>query len=228
MRRSVICILLIAFLYCQCSPRYYSGYSKINVPLTISDVVGEVIDADERTKYELFKGIDDFEQARFYPILEGGLCAEIQTTNYTLVAVNHEPQMRFILKDYFENYESIQSLKRAFEEKWSIVDYDTLGQPITAREVQMNMPLKRSRGGQLTFAGAAAGCLGSCLIVGAPSLALDVPTDYDNSEDKRRILIAGGAAALGGVSGWFIGRRFDRINALKKIKEMRQPRLVEF
>ncbi len=228
MRRPVICILLMALLYCQCSPRHYSGYRKVDVPITISDVVGEVIDADERTKYELFKGIDDFERARFYPIEEGGLCAEIQTTNNTLIAVSREPQMRFILKDYIENYESIQSLKRAFEEKWSIVDYDTLGQPITAREVQMNMPLKRSRRGQLTVAGAAAGCLGSCLIVGAPSLALDVPTDYDNSEDIRRILIAGGAAALGGVSGWFIGRRFDKINALKKIKEMRQPRLVEF
>jgi hypothetical protein len=222
MRRAVTCIVLLALLYSQCSPLYYSGYSRIDVPITVSDVVGEVIDAEERNLYCLFGGIEDFEQARFYPIEQGGLCAEIQTKSYTLVAVNREPQMRFILKDYIENYESIQLLKRAFETKWNIIDYDALGFPITENEfaaVQSN----------------------SCCIVGATgfgivSFALSALVAwgysddhlYDDQDDVNTVclLIVIGGTAGGLVTGGLLGRIIDKNRAMDAIKESRMPRPV--
>jgi hypothetical protein len=217
MRRSVICIVLIALLYCQCSPRYYSGYNRINVPITISDVVGEVIDTEERERYDLFKGIEDFEQAQFYPIAEGGLCAEIQTTNSTLVAVQREPQMRFILKDYIENYESARSLKRAFETKWKIIDYDALGFPITESE------LASTRSNSCCFVGAGfgSGALGVAALIAWARIS-------DFESDLGPYVFAGMIGILAGlISGGLVGRKVDKDRAMDAIHESRTPRLVD-
>ena len=223
MRRSLTCIVLIAFLYCQCSPRYYSGYGKIEVPIILSDVVGEVIDAEERIRYDLFKGIEDFEQARFYPIEEGGLCAEIQTTNYTLVAVNREPQMRFILKDYIENYESIQSLKRAFETKWKIIDYDTLGFPITKNE------FAAVRSNSCCIAGATGFGLVSFGLAALFAWGYGLAHEYDDQGDvwNTAVLITVGGTVAGLITGGLLGRKIDKDGAIEAIKESRMPRVVD-
>jgi len=223
MRRSVSCILLIVLLYCHCSPRHYSGYSKIDVPITVSDVVGEVIDAEERTKYDLFNGIEDFEQARFYPIAEGGLCAEIQTTNYTLVAVQHEPQMRFILKDYIENYESILSLKRAFETKWSIIDYDALGFPITEKE----FAAIRSNGCCLICATGFGVITFGLMALFSLGYAFEHENDDQGDVWNTVVLATLGGTFAGLITGSLLGRKIDSDRAMEAIKESRMPRVVD-
>jgi hypothetical protein len=135
MRRAATCIILIVFLYCQCAPRHHTLYRKLDVPVIISEVVGETIDVEERDQYDLFQGVDDFEQAIFYPIARGGLVAEIKTKAYMLTTVYPETDMHMILREYIEEYEWIQSYKEVFERKWQIVDYDALGFPITKDQV---------------------------------------------------------------------------------------------
>ena len=217
MRRSVTCIVLIALLYCQCAPRYYSGYSKITLPIIISEVVGDVVDADERNHYGLFKGIDDFEEARFYAIEEGGLYAEIQTTNNTLAVVLRERQMRLILKDYIDNYEFIQSAKRTFEKEWKIVDYDTLGFPITRNEVVA----VRSQGC----------CIAGATGFGLVSLGLSALSgwgyamNHDASFGAWVMMMVGGTTA-GLIAGGLLGGIIDRDRAIDVIREARKPRQV--
>lgn len=222
MRRFVTWAVLIAFLYCQCSPRHYSGYSRIEIPITVSDVVGEVIDAEERNQYGLFKGIENFEQARFYPIAEDGLCTEIQTTNYTLVAVQHEPQMRFILKDYIENYESIQSLNRTFETKWKIIDYDTLGFPITESEFASI----RSHG--CCIIGAAGFGVIAFGLMALLSLGYAWEHQYDDQGDvwNTAVLTTLSGTFAGFITGSLLGRKIDSDRAMEVIKESRMPKLV--
>jgi hypothetical protein len=226
MRRVVTLIVLIAFLYCQCAPRYYAGYHKIDAPIIISDVVGEVIDAEERSRYALFQGIDDFEQARFYAIEEGGLCAEIQTALYTMVSVNREPQMHMILKEYFEEYEWVQSSKEHFERKWQIVDNDVLGFPITQGEVSRFSNPMAACGFILGTAGLVTGVFWIAAL-----FALFPIYTYDweeQSKTSEKLFIIGGVAGVvaGGLTG-FIVNSVNKRKALDTIRESRMPRVVD-
>jgi len=226
MRRSVTCILLIAFLYCQCAPRRYSGYRRIDVPIVISDVVGEVVDAEERSKYGLFKNVDDFEQAWFYAIEEGGLCAEIQTAHHTLVSVIREPQMRIMLKQYIEEYEWVQSAKELFERKWQIVDYDTLGLPITHAEVSRFSNPLTSCGCVLASAGVVTGVF---WLAALSQLMYDFPwgPDEEHEENAQSLFVIGIGAGIiaGGLTALLKGTS-DRTTAFKIIKESRMPSVI--
>jgi hypothetical protein len=197
------------------------------VPIIISNVVGEVIEAEERAKYDLFKGIDDFEQARFYAIEEGGLCVEIQTTHYTMVSVNREPQMRVILKEYIEEYEWIQSAKEEFEIRWQIVDYDALGFPITGEEVSRFSNPIVGCGGAFAAATVVAGIF---WLAALGQLFQSIwATDYEEHEDKANnlFIIGIGAGILaGGLTGLLMTASNKR-KALDIIKESRMPRVVE-
>jgi hypothetical protein len=228
MIRSTFFVVILLFLAnCTYNLRHYQGLERKNV-IVVSELVGEIIDAQESEQFGLFLGMDDFESARFYEVEGDGYDIEIYAGQQRFVAYNRDPDALLILKEYIEDYEVVKDSMSAFEEKWGVVDYDALGQPITRREVEMNMAPKSGYRAWLLLTGATAGCVGSCLIFGAPSLALDVPTDYDNSENVRKGLINLGATAAGGVSGWFIGSELDRRKALKMIKEARKPRVIEF
>ena len=223
MRRSVTCIVLLVLLYSQCSPRHYSRYSRIDVPIAISNVVGDVIDAEERAQYGLFKGIEDFEQARFYAIEEGGLCAEIQTTSSTLVAVQREPQMRFILKDYIENYESIQASNKTFEKERKIIDYDALGFPITRDE------FAAVRSYSCCIIGAAGFGIVSFGLSALIAWGYGLDHLYDDQDDVNTVcfLIAIGGTVAGLITGGLLGRVLDKGRAMDAIHESRMPRLVQ-
>ncbi len=226
MRRSVTYVLLIVFLYSQCAPRRYVGYRRINVPIVISDVVGEVIDAEERSQYALFQGIDDFEQARFYAIEEGGLCAEIQTTYHTLVSVNREPQMFMILKEYIEESEWVQSSEELFDRKWQIVDHDVLGFPITQQEVARFSSPMANCGCMLGAAGVVTGVFWFAAL-----LALFPIVTYDweeQSESSEKLFIIGGLAGIvaGGLTGLIVSS-VNKRKALDTIKESRMPRVIK-
>ena len=227
MRRSVTCIVLVTLLYCQCAPRRYSGYRRIDVPIVISDVVGEVVDVEERSKYELFNGIDDFEQARFYAIEEGGLCIEVQSIHYTMVSVNRDPQMHMILKEYIEEFEWIQSSKESFERKWDIVDYDALGFPITRTEVARFSNLLVNCSCMLASAGTVAGIfwLGALGVLWGSIFSYDYEEQEERAENLFLIGIGAGIVA-GGLTGLVLGS-FDKNKGVDIIKESRVPRIVE-
>jgi hypothetical protein len=220
-------VVLLLVVNCTYNLRHYHKIERKDV-IVVSERIGETIDAQEREHFGLFLGIDDFESARFYEVEGDGYDIEISAGHRRFVAYNRGPDALLILREYIEDCEVVKDSMSAFEKKWGIVDYDVLGQPITRREVVMNMAPKRGYRVWLVLAGATVGCVGSCLIFGAPSLHVDVPTDYDNSEDVRKGLINLGATAAGGVSGWFIGSELDRRKALKMIKEARKPRVIEF
>jgi hypothetical protein len=225
MRRAVTCIVLLALLYSQCSPLYYSGYSRIDVPITVSDVVGEVIDTEERERYDLFKGIEDFEQAQFYPIEQGGLCAEIQTKLHKLIVVNRDRQTHMILREYVENYEWIMTSREVFERKWRIVDYDILGFPITKDEIARCVnPMTRwgcSLGtAAMIFAMSSLIAYGIVSpdrneIIGEPDLALTV-------------FVGGiGVSLVGGLLAGIVADKMSLENAIKSIKKSRVPEIKE-
>jgi hypothetical protein len=227
MRRSVTCIVLIALLYSQCAPRRYGGYRRIDVPIIISDVVGEIVDAEERSKYDLFKGIDDFEQARFYAIEEGGLCAEIQTAHYTMVSVFRESQMRIMLKEYIEKYESMQTSRELLETKYDIVDYDALGFPITRAEVARFSNLLMNCGCILASAGAVAGIfwLGAVGVLWSSIFSPNWEEEEERAENLFVIGIGAGIVA-GGLTGLIVGA-FDKNKGVDIIKASRMPRVVK-
>jgi len=221
-------VVILSFVAnCAYNLLHYHGIERKDV-IIVSERIGETIDAQERTQFGLFLGIDDFETAKFYEVEGDGYDVEIHAGQQTFVAYNRDPDALLILREYIDRHEAIKDSTPKFEKKWGIVDYDALGQPITRKEVGMNMAPKRGWRAWLAMGGGAAGCLGSCLIFGAPSLHVDVPTNYDNSEDVKKSLINLGATTFGGLSGWFMGSELDRRRALKMIKEARKPRVVEF
>jgi len=227
MRRSVTCIVLIVFFYCQCAPRRYAGYRRIDVPIVISDVVGEIFDAEERSKYDLFRGVNDFEQARFYAIEEGGLCAEIQTVHYKMISVNRDPQMHMILKEYIEEYEWIKKAREQFETRWQIVDYDVLGFPITHGEVSRFTAVFRNCGCMLASAVTVTGIFWLAALV--QLLQTTYVINYEEYEDRaQNLFIIGIGAGLltGALTGLLIGAS-EKSKALDIIKESRMPRAVE-
>ena len=221
-----IIVSVCVFVKCTYTLPCYNEYGRENL-LVISERVGETVDAQERSQFDLFRGVENFKSAKLFEIDGHGYDVEISTEDQTLIGFNRNPDAVLILREYIERYEIIKDSIPEFEKKWGIIDYDTLGQPITRREVSINLSPKQHWRGLLAVSGGAVGCVGSWLIIGAPSLAVDVPSDYDNSEDKRKILINLGATAFGGMSGWFIGREIDKRKALEKIKEARKPRVVE-
>jgi len=203
---------------------HYLAYTR-GRPIVISERVGETIDAEKREQFNLFHGIDEFKAATFYEITGDGYDVEIFTEHEKLIAYNRNPDAVMILRDYIERYEIIKDSMLEFEKKWGIVDYDVLGQPITTDEININS--RRYWRGFLALSGTVVGCVGSCLIVGMPSLAFDVPSDYDDSEDKNKIFIGLGSAGLGCLSGTLYGIELDKRDALRKIKEARKPKVVE-
>jgi hypothetical protein len=220
-----ISIAICALLNCTYTLPHYHEFERKDV-LVISERVGETIDAQERSEFELFSGVDDFESARFYDIEGDGYDVEIFTQDHKLIGFNRNPDAVLILREYIERYEVMKDSISEFEKKWGIIDYDTLGQPITRNEVSINMSPKRHWRGLLALSGGTIGCVGSWLIYGAPDLAKMVFSDDDDSEDTK-ILINLGATAFGGMSGWFIGKEIDKRKALQKIKKARKPRLTE-
>ncbi len=229
MRKVIVYVVLIVFLYCQCTPRQYTGYRRIGNPVVISEVVGEVIDLEERNRYDLFHGIDDFETATFYAIKGGGLVAEIQTRYQKLAAVNRDSQSYLILREYLDNYEWIQNSRELFERKWKIVDYDVLGFPITQNEIS-----------RFSSPAASCGCIlgATALVTGifwfSAFLALFsddwlLDPNHEENEDRASTLfligipagiVAGGLAAL-------LANMVNKERALEKIIDSRMPQIIE-
>jgi hypothetical protein len=206
MKRTVAAAVLVALVInCTYSLRPYGSYEE-KKPVTISDRVGEEIDAEKREYFELFSGIDNFKSATFYEITGGGLEVRINTQHSKLVAVYGDYRALMILIDYFTRYEDIRQSRQIFEQRWEIIGYDDLGFPITKAELNQ---VKRGGFAALSpYIGGAAG-----FVVGFVPGAFLGP--------------AGGVTALiGGAGGFLLGRNIDRNRAFNAIKEARKPRVV--
>jgi hypothetical protein len=126
------------------------------------------------------------------------------------------------MRDYLDRYEEIKDSTSAFEEKWEIVDYDDMGQPITRDEVNR---VKRY--------GYRIGCgVGGCLLGLIPSTFLSLLVagvgydlmDMKHPEECVIVFIAGLTVSV--LLGVLLGNKFDRSSTLKAIKMGRQPRVA--
>lgn len=219
MKKKISLVVLLALLLnCAYTPRHYLDYQKAR-PIVISVQVGETIDHEEREKFELFHGIEDFKSAMFYGISDGGYEVEIITEHSKLIAVNRDTNAISIMRDYIDRYEEIKDSTSAFEEKWEIVDYDDMGQPITRDELnQAQQKYGCFRSGLLfgILGFVSGGIVGSIL---SPSMEIESVT--------YAIIGAFIGGLVGGGIGVQIGRANDRNNALKTIREARKPRVIE-
>jgi len=162
MKKTLVFIVLVAWLL-NCAPTLpqykYHVYERKN-PILISERVGETIDAGEGEQFDLFTEIGEFKEARFFAIKGGGYEIEIVTESQKMHAVNMDPNAVEIMRDYIGRYAEIKGDRASFENRWAIIDYDTLGVPITENEVKL--AIKQSHG--RAIGGCIAGCGGFSLL----------------------------------------------------------------
>lgn len=184
----------------------------------INEEIGDVINSEEREKYDLFKGIQGFVSATLYRLPNAGYEAEIVTVGKKLKAVTRTPLAIELLRDYIRRYEEIKEDKTTFARDWQIVAYDDLGQPITRVE------LKR------VGTPATNGCGYGCCLLGFLSTGL-IGVYIFNPEGDAYNVVSTLCGAPGGLIGsWVgasIGGKIDQRKAIKAIKEARKPRVVE-
>jgi len=218
--KKMVAYIVVVVLLSNCAHNlvHYRHYETTR-PIVISVRVGEAIEPEERGKYTLFPEIDGFKTAVFYSIADGGYEVRIITENKSLVAVNRDSLAVMILRDYINRYEEILNSKREFEEKWKIVDYDNLGQPITQHELNH---IRKPGSGMLI--GGATGCLGGSLVFLA--LAELIGEHSDAGAGFGDVAFFSGWA-LSTATGAWLGEKMSRDRALRAIKESREPRVVE-
>lgn len=144
MRKVFLVTLAILMVNCTYTiPRYRYEEHEREDPIIISGRVGDTIDAEERKQFDFFTEIAEFKGAQFYSIEEGGYIVEIMINGEKLAAVNRDQDAIMILRDYMNRYEEVSTDRAAFENKWGILAYDTLGIPITGNEVNITIASSR-------------------------------------------------------------------------------------
>ncbi len=227
MKKTVVFIIVIALLSnCAHNLHHYRDYKKTR-PIVISERVGEVIEPEEREHFSLFPLIVDFKAATFYGIEDGGYEVEIVTASEQLIVVNRDPQAVEILQDYIERYEEIKDSREAFEEKWKIIDYDTLGQPITLGEISNTKKNFYSCGcaGGNFLVSLIPNALFSFLLVGGLEISWSSDTEFPRPFPAWVSFIGINILAIG--AGAMIGNKIDKRNAINLIREARAPRVVD-
>jgi hypothetical protein len=114
-------LLAILILDCTYSLNDYAGYKDVE-PIIVSERVGEAIDPMERTQFDLFHGITNFESAAYFVIREGGYEVQVMADGKRYTAVNRDFHAIEIIRDRIDRFEEIQGSPEAFESKWRIVD----------------------------------------------------------------------------------------------------------
>ena len=230
--RRVLAVFVLVFLITGCGlnirRKHFGEYPK---PIFIHEDVGEKIDATERHIYGLFPDVDGFLQATFFERPSGGYHWTISTDNGEFTAFNNDPQAVLILADYIDRHEEILESRAEFETDWSIVDYDSLGQPITQKEVDLVITQLKKRKGRGMAGCALGGCLSGAAL-GASSTLETHSLGYGSGcfamEVSKEAVIIG--TLLGSVVGLGTGAlilRTDAQQAIKFIKQVRKPRAVD-
>jgi hypothetical protein len=217
---SVTLLVLLLFIGCPFAPSYYrlASYRR-EQQITLSEKIGDVLDAMEREQYELFPSVDSFDEARFFAIGGGGYVVDISAGSRRFVSVNRDPSAIKIIRYYIADYELIKSNRAAFEKRWQIVGYDDLGQPITDTEIE-NMGLMGSTGPCLLGV-AGGGCVGlftGCAI-GSYVYGYNIWAGETENESPVYFIVGtvGGALAGGALSAYLYRRK-----VIQNIKDSRR------
>lgn len=227
MKRMISFIVLVAlFVNCSYTVPHYFHYKRER-PLVLSERLGEAIDPQERKQFNLFQGIDEFKAAHFYSVEDGGYEVEIITEREKLRAVNMDPEAITIMRDYIDRYEEIRASREAFEKQWDIVDYDTLGQPITNYEIEYVNKHKYAWccAGSSWLASLIPNALFSLVVIGGLEMGFFTETEFPHPEAALLSFI--GINVLAIAAGIVIGNKLDRHNITESIKEARKPHIVE-
>ncbi|UCG31045.1 MAG: hypothetical protein JSV53_03995 [candidate division WOR-3 bacterium] len=135
MKRIVVIVTLLSLLMnCSYSLKKYSMYER-GKTIILDEKVGESIDVEERQQFDLLPGVEGFKEARFYSLNEGGCEIKIVTDKGNFRTISRDPLTVDILGDYINAYGDITFSRENLEKKWRIVDYDSVGLPITQIEV---------------------------------------------------------------------------------------------
>lgn len=188
----ILITAIVCLINCTYSTKRIGEYT-LTGPVFISERVGEVIDAEEREYFRLFKPESstrcdayEYRSATIWSIDDGGYRLVISIANDTIVVVNRDPQGIEILRDYINNYEEIVESREVFEEKWRIVDHDFIGLPITKQEIALTrkhmIATKKPPQARLDpiVKGAGAGCFVGGVV--ALIVALTYRTEYNPNE----------------------------------------------
>ncbi|UCD05501.1 MAG: hypothetical protein JSV98_10400 [candidate division WOR-3 bacterium] len=234
--KSTIVAFVLVLLMCNRGIRLSShDNERYKFPIYINERVGDQIDSIEREEYRLFPNIDGFISAALYehPL---GWKWEIITEKERLVVVNKDSAAVLILADYIERYEEIVGSDFDFENKWNIVDYDVLGQPITQNELDYVTERLEKQKNARTMAAAAGGCLsGACIgcVVGYNVRDTEhiyaVEEAWLNLADVPEVAIGIGAG-VGAVLGFGLAVltiKADAEEAMYIVKKGREPVIVE-
>jgi hypothetical protein len=235
MKRIVAIAVLMAFVV-NCTspyvlPKYeYTTYEPEKIVI-IHEQVGDTIDADEGQGLGLFTAIEGFRSARFYAVENGGYAIEIETETEKFTALNGDPRMLVMLNAYIDDYDEISIDPAAFEIKWGILDYDTLGIPITETEANTGIHQAdvKARKNCLSC------CGGSSLfaILAAAVAVGSVDTGSSDMAPVRAgmafIVVLGAGALIGMITAGtvYYTTKKDAKAIIKQIKEARKPRVIE-
>jgi hypothetical protein len=216
MRKMCLVLLCTLFLHCSYNAYQYRG-GGMGVFERLNDQIGDVIDAEEREEYDLFRGVEDFESATLFVFPDGGFRAQIVTKNKELVYMTRSPMAIEILREYVERYGEIKVNRGAFEKRWGIVAYDKCGQPITRAELKkFGNPAKNN-------------CGYGCCMLGYLTTGLIGIYIFKPEGDAYNVVstLCGAPGGLFGLgAGVYIGEGIDRTQAIKAIREARGPREV--
>jgi len=204
MTRIFLWVFVLLLSNCTYSLRQYDVYDR-GETVEINSKIGEVLDAEERAAYDILPNIEGFKEARFYEIQGGGCEIEITTKDKKVRVVSRDPITVDVLNDYITVHDDPTTSAEDFESKWRILDYDSIGLPIT--EIEVNHVKKR------TFRYICS--VGSSVACGFIGYALGVAIFGDGWL----------FALVGAPIGWMPGRgnMIDQKNAIKMIKRARLP-----
>lgn len=103
------------YIFCYILIPFFSifGQDSTLKEIIISTRVGNIIDQEEREKFELFKDVDSFQSAQIYRMSDGGV--QIQITYVNPVTGNEEIQKQYLtnneilqLQEFIDHYEEIK------------------------------------------------------------------------------------------------------------------------
>jgi hypothetical protein len=209
MRRMLIMVTVFSLLInCSYSLQKYRGYERGDI-ITLHESVGEFIDIEERQQYDLFPGVQGFQEARFYNIPNSGceirLMTDLGDFRAEFKVTSRDPLTVDILSEYINTCEEFSFSKKDFERNWHILDYDSIGLPIT--EIEVNYVKRKNFRYIWGGVGLVAGGFFGYSIIAWPGVVI--------------------GSVAGWIAGWkTVGKKFDVKEAIKAIKRARQPLLV--
>lgn len=217
MKKYIFVFLTIVIANCTYSVKNIKDYEKKEF-IILSEEIGEVLDIEEREHYGLLSGIDNFREARIYGQPDSSFALEITTKKNKLIAYYQNPLIIGILIEYIQKFDSIPDTWEMLERKWKILDYDDLGLPITADDIN-----RYKNHFSCCISG---GCLAST-IGGVLGAAINGTLDDSGWEDLSTIAAALGGCLAGFPVGAIAGYFYEDKYVFKRIKEARRMYVVE-